>query len=290
MAAARLALVGRALPVFLSFLYSEGSMQNSVADRVVLITGGSAGIGKATARVLASRGAHVAIAGRDRDRGEAARAEVAGMGGEVIFVQADVRREADVERMVAETVRRFGGLDFLFNNAGAEGPIAPITEFGEEVIDEILDTNLKGTILGVKHALPAIIDGGGGAVVNNASFVGTAVPFPPGAIYGATKAAILSLTASVAAGVAEQGVDVYAVCPWITDTAMIDRLTGHAAEAKRQMAGMNPSGEIVSPDDVAQVVASLFAGEAGLESGQAVLVDCNRELQSIGMTISPFAA
>lgn len=290
MAAARLALVECALPAFLSFPYSEGSMQNTVADRVVLITGGSAGIGKATARLLASRGAHVAIAGRDRDRGEAARTEIAEKGGEVIFVQADVRREADVERMVNDTVRKFGGLDFLFNNAGAEGPIAPITEFGEEVIDELLGTNLKGTILGLKHALPKIIDGGGGAVINNASFVGTAVPFPPGAIYGATKAAILSLTASVAAGVAEQGVDIYAVCPWITDTAMIDRLTGHEAEAKRQMAGMNPSGEIVSPDDIAQVVVSVFAGEAGLESGEAVLIDCDRELQSIGMTFSPFPA
>ena len=125
----------------------------------------------------------------------------------------------------------------------------------------------------MKHAIPHIAERGGGIVINTASFVGTTVPFPDGVLYGATKAAVLSMTRSVAAGSAEQNVRVFAVCPWITDTPMVDRLTGHRAEAKAQFGGINPSGRIATPEDIAGVVLSIFTGGADLESGDAVLVD-----------------
>lgn len=121
--------------------------------------------------------------------------------------------------------------------------------------------------------------------MNSASFVGTAVPFPLGAVYGATKAAVLSLTASTAAGYGEHGIRIYAVCPWITDTPMIDRLTGHQPEAKQELAAMNPSGHIATPDEIAEIVVSMFTGDADVDPGEAVLIDHGGRLQKIGFSV-----
>jgi NAD(P)-dependent dehydrogenase (short-subunit alcohol dehydrogenase family) len=132
---------------------------------------------------------------------------------------------------------------------------------------------VKGVFLCLKHVLPHMQARGSGAIVNTASFVGTIVPLPDGMAYGASKAAVLSLTRTAAAAVGSQPIRVFAVCPWITDTPMIDRLTGHQAEGKRQFAGVNPSGVIATPDDVAEVVMRLFTGAIDLENGGALLVD-----------------
>jgi NAD(P)-dependent dehydrogenase (short-subunit alcohol dehydrogenase family) len=123
------------------------------------------------------------------------------------------------------------------------------------------------------HGKSAIVIGGSTGIGYAASFVGTVVPLPDGMAYGATKAAVLSLTRTAAAAVGSQPIRVVAICPWITDTPMIDRLTGHQAEGKRQFAGVNPSGTIVSPEDVAGTVMRLFRGETDLENGGALLVD-----------------
>jgi NAD(P)-dependent dehydrogenase (short-subunit alcohol dehydrogenase family) len=166
-----------------------------------------------------------------------------------------------------------GSIDFLFNNAGVEGAIGPLGDYPVEDVDALLATNVKGVFLLLKHVLPGMQARNAGVVVNTASFVGSIVPLPDGMAYGATKAAVLSMTRAAAAGVGSSAVRVFAVCPWITDTPMIDRLTGHQAEAKRQFAGVNPSGVIASPEDVAAVVTRLFAGGLDLENGGALLVD-----------------
>jgi NAD(P)-dependent dehydrogenase (short-subunit alcohol dehydrogenase family) len=170
-------------------------------------------------------------------------------------------------------VQRYGGLDYLFNNAGIEGPPGALDVTTEAGIDEVMAINVKGVLLCMKHAVPRMLARGGGAIVNNASFIGTTLPFPGAVMYGATKAAVLSMTRAVAAGYSAQHVRVHAVCPWITDTPMIDRLAGHQAEAKARLASLNPSGRIVAPDEIAGVVLSIFSGDAGLDPGDAVLVD-----------------
>lgn len=249
--------------------------------RVAIVTGGATGIGRAVATALAARNVAVVLAGRSEERGRAAAHALAQNGGEASFVRTDVSKEADVRSLVERTVEMYGAVDCLFNNAGIEGPLGPIEVLTESAIDELLGINLKGVLLCMKHVLPHMTGRGGGVIVNTASFVGTTVPFPNGIAYGATKAAVLSMTRSVAAGFADQGVRVYAVCPWITDTPMADRLTGFQPEAKAQFGAMNPSGRIAAPEDVASVVLSLLSGAAGLESGDSVLVDSGGLTQRI---------
>jgi NAD(P)-dependent dehydrogenase (short-subunit alcohol dehydrogenase family) len=244
-----------------------------ITGKTALVTGGSTGIGYAVAAALSDAGASVTIAGRDAARGGAAAAALSARGGRVRFLAADVRDETSVRRLVDGAIDESGSIDFLFNNAGVEGALGPLAGYPVESLDELLATNVKGTFLCLKHVLPRMLARNAGVIVNTASFVGTVVPFPDGMAYGATKAAVLSLTRSAAALAGSQPVRVFAICPWITDTPMIDRLTGHQADAKRQFAGVNPSGGIAAPADVARVVLRLFAGESDLDNGGALLVD-----------------
>jgi len=250
-------------------------MSETTQNKVAIITGGATGIGKQVAAKLASQGINLVLAGRNKQKGDAAAAELAGSGTKVIFVQTDVSRESDVINLVEAAIGRFGRIDYLFNNAGVEGAMGPIEVNTEQVVDEVLAANVKGVFLCTKHAIPSMIKQQGGIIVNTASFVGTVIPFGTAIIYGASKAAVLSMTQSTAAGFAEQNISVFAVCPWVTDTPMIDRLTGFQPEAKAGFAAsINPSGKIALPEDIAAAVADIFSGKnKTIKSGEAILVD-----------------
>lgn len=256
-------------------------MSEKITGRVAVITGGATGIGQAVACALVARGASVVLASRDREHGDQVARAVAAGTGRAVFERTDVRRERDVERLFQRAVDAYGRVDFIFNNAGIEGPSDDLQALRERGLDDLLGTNLKGVLFCLKHGLPRLLAQGGGIVVNVGSFVGTTLPLPHAVAYGATKAAVLSITRSVAAGLTSMNVGVFAVCPWITDTPMIDRLAGHNGAAKARLGQMNPSGRIVAPDDVAAVVLSIFAGQSGLVSGDAVLVDSGGALQTI---------
>ncbi|NML65180.1 SDR family oxidoreductase [Hymenobacter sp. RP-2-7] len=249
-------------------------MADNLKDKVALLTGGTSGIGLEVARQLVARGARVVLAGRSAPQGQAA-AQALGGPEQVRFVAADVSQENQVQALVAETLAHFGRLDLLFNNAGAEGTPGPLVETPAQGIEDILATNVTGVLLVLKHALPALLAHGTGVVVNTASYIGTVMPFPVALPYGASKAAVLSITRGLAADPARQQdqLRVFAVCPWTTDTPMIDRLAGGNPKAKQQFATVNPSGQLATAANVAQVVVALFAGEADLPSGEAVLVD-----------------
>lgn len=237
-------------------------------DEVAIITGGATGIGLATAKELTERGVRVVLAGRDAGRGEAA---AAGLG--AVFRRCDVRREADVAGLVAFALERFGRLDLMFNNAGVEGTLNLITDIEEADIDDVLATNLKGVLFGMKHALRAMVARGRGVVVNNASFVGTTLALPVAPIYGPSKAAVISATRAAAAAVGTETIRIYAVCPYMIATPMLERLTGGDAAATAQFAGLNPSGQIAAPAEVARVVADMLFAAAPFEQGSAVFVD-----------------
>jgi NAD(P)-dependent dehydrogenase (short-subunit alcohol dehydrogenase family) len=259
----------------------EVLMPDALAGKVAVVTGGSTGIGKAVATRLAAAGAKVVIAGRDHIRGKTSASDLMRHGYEVRFLRTDVRIENAIQTLYDYAVDMYGGLDFLFNNAGIEGVFGPIESNPEEVVDDVLAINVKGVFLCMKQVLPVFAARGGGIIVNTSSFVGTVLPFPDAVLLGATQAGVISMTQSVAAGYADQNVKVYAVCPWFTDTPMVDRLAGKRAEAKTQLAGFNPSGKVASPDDVAAVVLALFAGDPGFQSGDAVLVDSGGATQKI---------
>lgn len=246
-------------------------------QKVALITGGTAGIGKQAALLLADKGCSVVIAGRNSESGEQLADQIRRNGGAAAYVCTDVSVEKEVISMVESAVNQYGSIDFLFNNAGTEGMLGPLETNSEAVIDKVLAANIKGVVLCIKHVLPLMRKQKSGVIVNTASFVGTTMPLPVAVVYGASKSAVLSITQSVAASCAEDQIRVYAVCPWVTDTPMADRLTGHNEEAKAAFgAGINPGGAIVPVEEIAEAVARLFDGTDAMHSGEAVLVDKNQ--------------
>ena len=250
-------------------------MKDSLKNKVALLTGGTSGIGLAVAQQLAAQGVRVVLAGRDPQQGQAA-AQALGDPTKALFVQADVSRESQVQALVQHTLTHYGQLDFVFNNAGTEGTPGSLVDTTEESLEDILATNVKGTLLVLKHVLPPLLAQGSGVIVNTASFIGTVAPFPEAIPYGATKAAVLSITRALAAGYAKDHLQFFAVCPWTTDSPMIDRLVSEQTDktaAKAQFGAGNPSGQLAVPADIAHVVVALFAGESGLPNGEAVLVD-----------------
>lgn len=246
-------------------------------QKAALITGGTAGIGKQTALLLADKGYTVIIAGRNRESGEQLADQISGNGGEAAYICTDVSVEQEVISMVESALDQYGSIDYLFNNAGTEGVLGPLETNSETVIDRVLAANIKGVILCIKHILPLMRKQKSGVIVNTASFVGTTMPLPVAVVYGASKAAVLSITQSVAASCVEDQIKVYTVCPWVTDTPMADRLTRHNEEAKAAFgAGINPGGAIVPVEEVAEAVARLFEGTDAINTGEAVLVDKNK--------------
>jgi NAD(P)-dependent dehydrogenase (short-subunit alcohol dehydrogenase family) len=240
--------------------------------KTAVITGGATGIGFATARCLAAKGCKVVIAGRDAGRGRQAANDLGSEGADVSFVQTDVAHDDQVA-VLAATAAGDGTIDIWFNNAGIEGPVGPVAAVGDDIVNDLLAVNVKGVYSGIHHAARHMSSGG--VIVNTASFVGTKTPVPVAVAYGATKAAVVSMTRSAAIALGEQGISVFAVCPYIVDTPMLDRLTGGAGpEARAQFAAQfAPSGKPTPPEDIGKVVADLASGTGGYPAGTVLLID-----------------
>lgn len=239
--------------------------------KAVLITGGTSGIGRATALAFAQEGARVTIAGRREDKGEEVSVAIDEAGGEGLFVQTDVAVEDDVAAMVTETVEAFGGLDVVFNNAGVFLESGPITEVDQNIIDQTLSVNVRGVALCLKHEIPALLTSGGGAIVNTASFLGIR-SFEGSAIYNASKAGIIALTKTAALEFATEGVRVNAICPGIIETEMNEEHRKDA-EGREALAGMEPVGRLGRPEEVAAAVRALCLPDASFTTGAVLSVD-----------------
>jgi 3-oxoacyl-[acyl-carrier protein] reductase len=242
-----------------------------LTGRTVLVTGGTMGIGKGIAGVFARAGANVVVSGRDATRGEAAAADIKERGGEgdVAFVSADVSRAEDCERMAAETVERFGGIDVLCANAGIF-PGAPLESMTEEDIDAIFATNVKGTMLSVKACLPALERGGRGRVVLTSSITGPITGLPGWSHYGATKAAQLGFLRSAAIELADKGITINAVMPGNITTEGLDDL---GPEYREKMEASIPQRRLGSVEDIGYAALFLATDEAGFITGQTIVVD-----------------
>jgi len=237
--------------------------------KVALITGGNAGIGRAAAIEFAKKGAKVVVSGRREKEGHEVIAEIKALGGEAIFVKTDVSKASDVKAMIEQTLAKFARLDFAFNNAGVEQMLTPLPEQTEEAYDQIMDINVKGVWLSLKHEIPAMLKTGGGAIVNNSSVAGLigAATVP---IYVASKHAVNGLTKSVALEYAKQNVRVNAVAPGAIETRMY-RDFAVTPEVRQMLEG--PMGRIGQPEEIASAVAWLCSDGASFITGQILPVD-----------------
>ena len=241
-------------------------------DKVILITGGTSGIGQAAAVAFAKQGAKVAISGRREQEGQKVVQLVQETGTDGLFVRCDVSNPADVEAMVRQVENTYGRLDFAFNNAGVAPKHAPLADQTEEEFDQTVAINLKGVWLCMKYEIPAILKAGGGAIVNNAS-MGGLVAFPGIAPYNATKHGVLGLTKSAALDYAKKGVRINAVCPGLIATDMLADMMGGWEAMQKASAEMQPIGRAGEPAEIASAVVWLCSPHASLVTGSHITLD-----------------
>ncbi len=240
--------------------------------KVALVTGGSSGIGKASAIAFARKGASVVVASRRAEEGEETVRLVKEVGSDGFFVKTDVTQAADVEAMVEQTIHRYGRLDYAFNNAGIEQASSPLLEQTEETFDQIIDINIKGVWLSMKYEIPQMLKNGGGAIVNTSS-VGGLVGVAGIPIYVASKHAVVGLTKSVALEYAKEGIRVNAVSPGGVETDMLDRYLKDNLQAREQMIAMHPLGRIGKSEEIANAVVWFCSDEAAFVTGQILALD-----------------
>ena len=241
------------------------------AGKVVIVTGGTSGIGRTTALAFAQEGANVVVVGRRQNEGEESVSLIEQAGGKGLFVKADVSIENEIAFAVERTIEVFGGLNFAFNNAGIFLPPAPITEISSEDIDGILAVNVRGVALSMKHEIPAIMKSGGGGIVNTASFLGIRA-FPGSAIYNASKSAVIGLSKSAAVEFATQGVRVNVICPGVINTPMNEEI--RAEESGRNFLNeLQPMKRTGRPEEIAGAVLYLCSPSAGFTTGTTLSVD-----------------
>lgn len=252
-------------------------MRVDLAGQVAVVTGAGGGIGRAVSLLLARAGARVLGVDRDAERGRETAELVRAEGADARFAQADVARADDVKAYVSAALDAWGRLDVFMNNAGAQGPVSPISECPDEDFDAVMAVNVRGVFLGLKHVLPVMVAQARGAVVNTASlgaFVGVRNLGP----YVASKHAVMGLTRTAALEVARRGVRVNAVCPGPVDTDLLRSIeagqAGEDADALRQRrAASVPQGRTARPEEVASVMMFLASDLAAHVVGQGVHVN-----------------
>ena len=248
---------------------------NNMKGKVVLITGASSGIGRATAEAFAAKGANIVVAARRKEELDTLVSSIEAMGGKASAIVTDVSIAKSVEQMVAHTIEVFGRLDFAINNAGVEGKFNGITDILEEDWDQVIDINLKGTFLCMKYEAKAMLNlGQGGAIVNIGS-VNSFLGFLTGSVYVTSKHGLIGLSSSVSAELAPHGIRVNLLCPGVTDTPMHQRLRGIVGDDLYDK-GLLPTVHLKRagrPEEIARAIMFLCSDESSYITGTTLTVD-----------------
>jgi NAD(P)-dependent dehydrogenase (short-subunit alcohol dehydrogenase family) len=242
------------------------------SGKVVLITGGGSGIGRAAALLFAGGGARVVIADYNEDGARETAGMIADAGGEAATERIDVTLAADTERMVAATVERFERIDYAVNSAGIGGSRAKAADYEVDEWRRIVDVNLTGVWLSMKYEIPAILRSGGGAIVNLSSVAGV-MGYANHTPYGASKHGVIGLTRAAALEYAKRGLRINAVCPAFTRTPMVERLIADDPEREAKLAAAIPIGRLGTVDEVASSIAYLCTDGAAFITGQSIVLD-----------------
>jgi NAD(P)-dependent dehydrogenase (short-subunit alcohol dehydrogenase family) len=242
---------------------------NKFAGKVALVTGGSSGIGRATAIKFGQRGAKVVVAARREKEGNETVDMIKRAGGEGTFVQTDVRIASQVENMVNQTVKKYGRLDIAFNNAGVGGIMARLIRTTEEVFDEVVDTNFKGVWLSMKYEIPVMLKQGGGIIINNSSIAGVSTAERL-SVYSGSKHAVVGLSNAAAHEYGGDNIRIVAICPGWIKTRMTEELRASKyADAFRDSIPLKRWGE---PEEVADMVIWLASDAASFVTGGAFTI------------------
>jgi len=240
-------------------------------NKVALITGAGAGIGRVSARLFSQQGAKIALFSRSKNAVEETADMVRDNGGDVVVIVGDVANAEDTQRAVSTVVDTYGRLDCAFNNAGVEGQFGPLATLDERVYEETLSINLKGVWLSMKYQIPALLEAGGGVIVNMSSNIST-IGLPGTSIYTASKAGVDGLTRCGAMDYADQNLRINAVAPGsVENTLMTSRLWTEEQQQRNRV--NNPTGRLSMPEDVAEAVMWLCSDRAKHVNGQILNID-----------------
>ncbi len=247
-------------------------MMDTMQGKVALVTGAASGIGRATAILFAERGASVAVSDVLVDGGQETVSMITSGGGSAIFIECDVSDEAQVKAMVETTVSTFGRLDYVNNNAGIDGILAPIGDQTTEDYDRVMAVNLRGVFLGMKYQIPVMIAQGGGAIVNTSSVAGHVgiVDLGP---YVASKHGVNGLTRNAALENATTNIRVNALCPGVIQTPMLDGIIAQAPEMIEGILASTPMGRMGQPREMAEIVVWLCSDAASFVTGHMLVAD-----------------
>jgi NAD(P)-dependent dehydrogenase (short-subunit alcohol dehydrogenase family) len=239
-------------------------------NKVAIITGGGSGIGRATCLLFAREGAKVVVADYVAEGGNETVRQIKAAGGEAVFVQADVSRSADVQNMIGATVRNYGRVDILFNNAGIEGPSTKLANLKEEDWDRVIAIDLTSVYLGIKYVIPEMIKQGGGVILSTASVAGL-VGFQGSGAYAAAKAGVINLTRLAALEYADKNIRVNCICPGVIETPMVDRVMG--GRPRERVIKTEPIGRLGRPEDIANAALFLASDESSFATGAPFIID-----------------
>ncbi|EHP40579.1 short chain dehydrogenase [Cupriavidus basilensis OR16] len=243
-----------------------------LAGKVAIVTGASSGIGYAAAKLFAAEGAKVIVTARRETELESLVAEIQRNQGEAIALAGDVRDESLARELVEIAVRRFGGLDIAFNNAGTTGEALPVPDMPNKAWNDILETNLTSAFLGAKYQLPAMVARGGGSIIFTSTFVGHTVGMPGMGAYAASKAGLIGLMQVIAAEFGTKGIRANALLPGGTDTPM-GRASANTPEALAFVEGLHALKRLATPEEIARSALFLASDASSFMTGSTLLVD-----------------
>lgn len=245
---------------------------NNFKGKVVFVTGASSGIGRATAIAFALEGASVVVADISEQGSHETTNIIKESGGRALEVKCDVSQTEDVKNCLGQAIETFGRLDFAFNNAGVEQKLASTAELAVEEWDRVVDIDMRGVFLCLKHEIPLMLKHGGGAIVNTSSGAGVK-GFKWEAAYVAAKHGVVGLTKAAALDYAQSNIRINAVAPGIIDTSMIQRFSGGTPEGRQAMISQEPVGRMGQPEEIASAVLWLCSDAASFVTGHTMVVD-----------------
>jgi len=250
----------------------KANQNGKFAGKVAFVTGAANGIGRAAALAFAREGASVVAADVSEKGNKETARMVEELGGRALPVKCDVTRNEDIQQALKATIEKFGRLDFAFNNAGIEYAIKPVAEVTDAEWDRIMEIDLRGVFLCMKHEIPLMLKQGAGAIINNSSGAGVR-GFKGGAAYVAAKHGVIGLTKAAALDYAASNIRINAVCPGIIDTPMMHRFSGGTPEGRQAVIAQEPVGRMGKPEEIGAAVVWLCSDAAAFVVGHAMVID-----------------